>query len=253
MNRIALLALLFSTTSGVSGGQASQSRVEELARLLEAARFCANSQSGQTVCETSFPALVDTKKNKAGDHIPVRTYLVTGSAEEPITMLDATIEEVQPRVKGRSLLRIRIDKAVRKDGHELPVEARIVAVISQSSVSERWDFPYIIEDRFPRIPEDDERLPGERKLSEDQPHASSLDSPPNLPVLRRVVCAKKTNKAATDPCTNLLEARGTYGYKTVTLEAGASPKESVLSSKKDMSFRAGTVLVLEVKNIPQSF
>jgi hypothetical protein len=99
---------------------------------------------------------VDTKKNKAGDPIPVRTYLATCSAEVPITMLDATIEEVQSRVKGRSLLRIRIDKAVRKDGRELPVEARIVAVISQSSVSERWDFPVIIEDRFPRIPEDDQ-------------------------------------------------------------------------------------------------
>jgi hypothetical protein len=250
MSRIAPLVLLFMT-SGISGGQVSQS--SELTRLLEATRRCSSSQSGETVCETILPASLGTERNKAGDRVSIRTYLATGLAEDPITMLDATIEEVQPRVKGRSVLRIRIDNAVRNDGHGIPVEARIIAVISQSRVIERWDFPVIIVDRFPRMPEDDERLPGERKLSEDQPHASPLDSLPDLPVLRRIVCGKKTKKATADPCISLLEARGTYGYKTVTLEAGTSATESVLSSKKDMSFPAGTVLVLEIKNIPRSF
>jgi hypothetical protein len=142
-------------------------------------------------------------------------------------MLDAAIVEVQSRVNDRSVLRIRIDKALGKDGREVPIEAKIVALASQSSVTEGWRSPFIIADRFPRIPEDDQRLPGERR----------------------------EKKPSVAPCKNLLEARGVYGYKTVTLGPAdpTSPAESVLTSKKDILFHAGTVLVLEVKNIPRSF
>jgi hypothetical protein len=256
MNPITVLVLLFSTTSGVSSGQANQAQGNEPARLLDTSSCRDNFQSGEIVWETVLPRSVGTKRNKAGDHIPIRTNLVTSSAEEPITMLDAAIVEVQSRVKGsRSVLRVRIDKAVRKDGREIPVEGRIVALASQSSVTEGWQFPVIIVDRFPRIPEDDQRLPGERKLSEDQAHTSSLDSMADIPVHYRVVCLNEKKKASANLCTNLLEARGVYGYKKVTLEPvdPASPAESVLTSKKNMQFHAGTVLVLEVKNIPRSF
>jgi hypothetical protein len=255
MKQITLVVLLFSTTSGVSSGQVNQAQVNELKRLLETSGCRGNFQSGEMICETVLSRSVDTKKNRAGDHILIRTYLVTSSAEEPITMLDAAIVEVQSRVMGRSVLRIRIDKAVRKDGRELPVEAKIVALASRSSVTEGWKFPAIIVDRHPRIPEDDQRLPGERKLAEDQRQTSPLDSVSALPVHYKVVCPKKEKKASVNPCTNLLEARGVYGYKTVTLDSTdpASPAESVLTSKKNILFHAGTVLVLEVKNIPRSF
>jgi hypothetical protein len=179
----------------------------------------------------------------------LRTALFTGPAESPITTLDASIVEVQPSMKGSSsILRIRVNKAVRSDGHEPLVEARIVAVISQSRVRERWVMPVIIADRFPRVPEDDQRESGERKLSEYQPHISPLDSVPDVPVLRRAVCSEKKKG-----CTNLLDARGTYGFKAATLQPTdpGSPTESALTSKKNMSFPAGTVLVLEVKSIPQ--
>jgi len=253
MRPIILLVLLFSATSGVSREQVNQAQANEPTRLFETPRCRRNSQSGQMVCETVLPGSMGTKRNKAGDHIFIRTNLVTSSAEEPITMLDAVIVEVQSKVKAHFVLRIRVDKAVRKDGSELPVEATVVALASQSVVTEGWDFPGIITDRFPRIPEDDQRLPGERKLSEDQPHTSSLDSMPNLPVRLRVVCPEKAKKSQGSPCVDLLEARGIYGYKTVTLEPvdPASPAESVLTSKKNILFRAGTLLVIEVKNIPR--
>lgn len=224
LKRVAFLILLFSVSSRAYCGK---------------------------VCEAVLPRSLDTKRSKVGDHILLRTGLFTGPAESPITMLDASIVEVRPRVKGNSsILRIRVNKAVRLDGRELPVEARIVAVISQSSVKESWHIPVIIADRFPRMPEDDERQPGERKLSEDEPHTSPLDSQPDVPVLHRLVCPEKKKKGTT--CTNVLDARGTYGYKAAALEPAdpAAPTESVLSSKKNMSFRAGTVLILEVKGIP---
>lgn len=224
MRMVLFLILLFSVSPRLYGGQA---------------------------CEAVLLHSLDTKRSKVGDHILLRTGLFTGLAESPITTLDASIVEVRPRLKGSSsILRVRVNKAVRKDGHQLPVEARIVAVISQARVTESWDFPVIIADRFPRIPEDDQREPGERKLSEDQPHTSSLDSLPRVPVLHRLVCPEKKKKGAR--CTNLLDARGTFGYKSATLQPAdpATPTESVLSSKKDMAFRAGTVLVLEVKSIP---
>jgi len=248
---ITVLVLLCSSTSGVSAGQVNQVEANGLTRLFETRGCRHNCQSRQLLCEAVFLRSVDTKKNKAGDRILMRTNLVTGSGEEPVTMLDAGIMEVRSNVNGRSVLRIRIDKAVRKDGRELPVEATIVALASQSSVTERWDSPAIIFDRLPRIPEDDERLPGEVKLSEDQRHTSPLDSMPDLPVHYKVVCPGKEKKASAIPCTNLLEARGVYGHEGVTLEPAdpSSPAESVLTSKKNIPFRAGTVLVLEMKNI----
>ena len=255
INPSTFLALLFSTISGVSSAQANQAQGGELARLLDTSSCKGNFQSGEMVCETVLPRSVGTKKNKTGDHILIQADLVTSSAEEPITMLDAAIVEVQSRVNDRSVLRIRIDKALLKDGRKVPVEAKIVALASQSSVTEGWRIPSIIVDRFPRIPEDDQRLPGERKLSEDQRQTSPLDSVSALPAHYKVVCPKKEKKTSVAPCKNLLEARGVYGYKTVTLEPAdpASPAESVLTSKKNILFHAGTVLVLEVKNIPRSF
>ena len=205
---------------------------------------------GGQVCEAVLPQSLETKQSKVGDHILLKTVLFTGPAESPITTLDASIVEVQPSVKGStSILRIRVNKAVRSDGHEPLVEARIVAVISQSRVEELWVFPVIIADRLPRIPEDDQREPGERKLSEYQPHNSPLDSLPDVPVFRRVVCPEKKKEG----CTNLLDARGTYGFQAATLQPADPgwPTESMLTSKKNMSFPAGTVLVLEVKSIPQ--
>ena len=248
MNPIPVLVLLFSTTPGVSSAQVHQTQGNEVARSLDMSSCNGDFQSGEMVCESVLSRSVGTKRNKAGDRILMRTNFVTSSAVEPITLLDASIVEVQLGVKDRHELRIRIDKAVLKNGQELPVEAKIVAVASKSSVVEGWRFPLIIVDRFPRIPEDDERLPGEKKLSEDQRRTSPLDSMAELPVHYRVVCLKKQR-------TNLLEARGVYGYKTVTLEPSdpTSPAESVLTSKKNILFDAGTVLVLELKNIPRSF
>jgi hypothetical protein len=255
MKAIILLVLLFSAAPGVSGGQVSQAPGSDLARLLDTSSCAGNFQLGKVLCEIVLPRLVDAKNNKSGDHIILRTNLSTSTAEAPITTLDATIIEVQSRVNGDSVIRIRIDKAVRKDGREIPVEARIVALTSQSSVTEGWQFPAVIVDRFPRIPEDDQRLPGEKKLSEDQAHTSPLDSMPDIPVHYKVICLNTKKKASANPCTNLLEARGVYGYKKVTLEPldPALPAESVLTSKKNIALRAGTVLVLEVGNTPRTF
>jgi len=210
MNPITFLILLFSGVSGVPSAQANQAQGDELVRLVDTSSCRGNCQSGEMVCETVLPRSVGTKKNKTGDHILIPTYLVTSSAEEPITMLDAAIVEVQSRVNDRSVLRIRIEKALRKDGREVTVEANIVALASQSGVTEGWRFPSIIVDRFPRIPEDDQRLPGERKLSEDQRQTSPLDSVSALPVHYKVVCPKKEKKTSVVPCKNLLEARGVY-------------------------------------------
>jgi hypothetical protein len=175
-----------------------------------------------------------------------------GPGKQPISMLDATIIEVQPAVRGRrSVLRLRINSAIDKDRHELPLQVNVIALASQSAVTERWDVPVIIGDRFPRTPEDDQRLPGERKFSEDERRTSPLDSLPDGPVLQTIVCDKKVKKATGNPCIGLLGAHGIYGYKGVMLEPrdAASPADSVLSSEKNLRLPAGTIMVLEVKNI----
>jgi hypothetical protein len=255
MKPIILLVLLFGATPGISTSQVNQSQTDDLSKLLDPLSCGGNFQSGKNVCEIVLPRSVDAKRNKSGDHIILRTDLITSSSEAPITTLDAVIVGAQSGPNGSSILRIRIDKGMRKDGREVSVEAKIVALASQSSVTERWQFPAIIADRFPHIPEDDERLPGEKKLSEDQPHTSPLDSTAEIPVHVRVVCLNKKTKASANACTNLLEARGVYGYDKVTLEPAnaASPAESVLSSEKNIALRAGTLLVLEVQSLPRPF
>ena len=102
-----------------------------------------------------------------------------------------------------------------------------------------------------RIPEDDERLPGERKFSEDQRHTSPLDAIPDLPVHCIKVCDKNAKNSSGDPCVGLLEARGIYGHQGVMLEPvdAASPSESVLSSKGDLGLSVGTLLVVELEAI----
>jgi hypothetical protein len=255
MKSIIILVLLFSATLGVAIGQASKDQANDFKRLVEMPSCRRDSHSGQMVCETVLSSSIDMKKSKAGDHILMPANLITSLPGEPITMLDAAVVEVQSKAKGQSVLRIRIDKALRKDGHELTVEATVVALVSPSIVIQKWDFPSVIVDRFPRIPEDDERLPGERKLSEDQPRSSPLDVMPEVPVQRKVVCSKKVKKLTGNPCMDLLEARGIYGLKGVTLEPAdqGSPAESVLSSKKNIRLGSGTVLVLEMKGIPPNF
>jgi hypothetical protein len=225
-------------------------KIRMLAFLMLLFSIGAHVCAGQ-LCESVLPQPLDTKKSKAGDHILLRTTLFTGLTQSPVTTLDTSIVEVRPRVNGSSaILRIRVNKVVDKEGHEHSVEARIVAVISKARVTESWDMPIIIADRFPRTPADDQREPGERKLSESQPHSSPVDSVPDAPALRRLVCPEKKKNAVA--CVNVVDARGTYGYKNATLLPAdpAAPTESVLSSKKNMAFPAGTILVLQVKCIP---
>ena len=119
MKVITLFVLLFSPAPGVSSGQVSQTPLGDLARLLDTSSCAGNFQSGKVVCEIVLPRLVDAKKNKSGDHIILRTNLTTSTVEAPIIMLDATITEFQSGVNGDSVIRIRIDKAVRKDGREI--------------------------------------------------------------------------------------------------------------------------------------
>jgi hypothetical protein len=241
--------------SGVAGGRANQTQAADLKRMVAMPNCKRNPQLEQMTCTTVLPRLIDTKRSRAGDHLLLPANLITSSPEEPITTLVATIVEVQSKAKGRSVLRIRVDKALRKDGHEFPLEATVVALASPSIVIERSDFPSIIDDRFPRIPEDDERQPGERKLSEDPSRISPIDSRPEVPVQRKVICSKKVNRLTGNPCVDLMEARGIYGLKAVTLEPAdpSSPAESVLHSKKDIRLVSGTVLVLQMKSIPPIF
>jgi hypothetical protein len=252
MTRLTLLLLLLGTTTELSYGQANSDENKELVAF---ANCKANLQSGTTVCSAVLPATMDTKRSKVGEHLLLKVDLATGRGALLTTTLDAAIIEIQPAEKGRSKLRLRIDRVFGGDGRQFPVQANVLAMVSQSSVTEGWHNPWsyliIIADRFARIPEDDERLPGERKSSEDQRHTSPLDAMPDRPVHAMMICNKNAKNRSGDTCVDLLEARGIYGYKGVMLEPvdAASPSESVFSSKKDLRLRVGTILVLEVKNV----
>ena len=199
------------------------------------------SADGGQVYKAVLSQPLKTRGSKTGDHVLLTTVLLKGPTGSPIGQLDASIAEVQPSVKGRdSVLKININRSLTGDSSERMVEARVVAVIAQSMVKEWWGWPGVIADRYSHIPDDDRREPGETKLSESGPHTSPLDSQPDVPVFHTAVCLDKKNKG----CTDLTDARGIYGFKGATLQP--VPTESVLSSKKNMSFPAGTVLVLSI-------
>ena len=223
MKPIILLLVLFGAMPEISIGQVNQAQADDLSKLFDTLSCGGNFQSGKKVCEIVLPRSVDAKRNKTGEHIVNPADKPGYKRQQMLKSLISNVStqrsvEARSGANGGSVLRIRIDKGVRKDGREIPVEARIVALASQSSVTEGWQFPAIIVDRFPRTPEDDQRLPGEKKLSEDQPDSSLLDSTAEIPVHYRVVCLNKEMKALADACTNLPEARGVYGYNKLTLE-----------------------------------
>jgi hypothetical protein len=251
IRQLTLLVVLLSTTPAVSRGQANSAQPAQPNNILTVPYCKHNVQAGMQVCTAVLHTSIDTKKSKAGDHVFVEVALLTAPAGPLITRLDAAIIGVQPAKTGRSVLRIRIDRAVSKDGREVPVQVNVLALASQSSVMERWDYPIIIADRFPPEPEDEVRLPGETKASEYPRHSTPLDAMPDLPVHHTMVCNKKAKGVSGSPCVDLLDARGIYGHKGVMLEAGdtASPADSVLSSKKNIRLPAGTLMVLRVKDI----
>jgi hypothetical protein len=110
-------------------------------------------------------------------------------------------------VNGDSLIRIRIDKAVREDGRAIPVAARIVAIASPSSVIKRWQFTGVIEEPFPRNPEDDERLPGDQKLPED--YKPPPDPVPQNPVRYwREICRDPCQEKLSKPVYELVGGAG---------------------------------------------
>lgn len=201
----------------------------------------ANSADGGQVYKAVLSQPLKTRGSKTGDHVLLSTVLLKGPTDSPIGQLDASIAEVQPRVKGRdSVLKININRSLPGEDSRRIVEARVVAVIAQSMVKEWWGWPGVIADRYSHIPDDDRREPGETKLSESEPHTSPLDFQPDIPVLHTMVCLDKKNRG----CTDLTDVCGIYGFKGATLLP--IPTESVLSSKKNMSFPAGTVLVLSI-------
>jgi hypothetical protein len=258
---LAVLLLFFGRTCVTPAGQGNVStRADELARELSntsAVPGCKTyPESGMTLCETSLENSVGTRKNVAGEHLWLRIFSDPDAAERCVIMFRGTVVGIWSRSKDQpnSLLRIRIDRAVRKDGSDFPIEARIVALASQSSVKDEWIPTGIVADRFPRIPEDDQRRPGERKLSGNLCRSSPLDSVAGLPIDDKVVCNENRKKASQqNACPGLITARGVFGYKALKLEPARpdSPAESVLSSSSsNISFEAGTVLVLQLEKFP---
>jgi hypothetical protein len=248
LSRLVLVVLLFAANASTCLAQTSSAQLPQLPALLARVACEDKADSGSRICRAALPSSIDTKRNKVGDHIFLKVPLGM-DPRQFIAQLDAEIVAIEPAKNGPSSVRIRIQNALDKDGHELPLHVDVLALVARSSVTEGWSFPAIIFDRFPRIPEDDERLPGERKLSEDQPHTSPLDAMPDVPQHYAVICNTKKKNSPGAPCFNLLDARGVLGYKGVTLEPPdpAFPSDSVFSSGKNIHVPAETFLILKFK------
>jgi hypothetical protein len=248
-SRFIFLFLLLGATCSITSAQTPNPKAEDKLGLL-APLTCKDAVPAEvTLCAAVLPLSVNAKNSKTGDAVLIKLGTMAGVGEQLVAQLDASVVEARPAANGlRSVLRIRIQKVLDKQGHQIPVQARIVAVVSPSAITQRWAPPPYIAERFPHSPSDEERLPGERKYSEEERHTSPLDSSPDFPVPSIQICHQK------DPCVDLPEAKGIYGYEGVTLEPpdAASPVDSVFNANKTIKLFAGTYLVLEWKKLANS-
>ena len=104
--QLTLLVVLLGTSGITSRAQARSAQAEDPSNLFSLFYCRDNVQPGAKICKAVLPASLDTKKSKAGDHVSIKMDFIempptADLGKQPISMLDATIIEVQPAMKGR--------------------------------------------------------------------------------------------------------------------------------------------------------
>ena len=127
-----------STQADKSGAQVSTSNAASASA--QTGQNSANLSSG-TAFNATLSKPIDTRKNKAGDPVTAKTTQATKSNGEVVipkgSKLVGRVTESKARVKGESesALGIVFDKAVLKNGQEIPLNVAIQALAASQTAS----------------------------------------------------------------------------------------------------------------------
>jgi hypothetical protein len=130
-----------STQAGTSGAQASGKGAASSSASAQAGQNSASLSSG-TAMNATLSQPIDAKKNKPGDAVTARTTEATKSEGKVVipkgSKLVGRVTEAKARTKGESESAVGIvfDKAILKDGREVPLNVTLQAVgAAQSAAS----------------------------------------------------------------------------------------------------------------------
>jgi hypothetical protein len=204
------------------------------------------SLAGGTVINAELNSSIDSKKAKPGEQITAHTTEAVRSTDGRAilpkgTKLVAQVTQASARSNGQgeAVLAIQFDKAVLKDGQEVPLNVVIQAVAAPSreasaygSDTERSTMP----GTAPNSPSNNPSMSGSRGARPDstttQPYPSA--NPQGAP-------AGESGSAGPLPA----NTRGVYGLNGVRLSSSANGEGTVLTSTaKNVHLDGGTRLLL---------
>jgi len=236
------LALLFAVASLCAAGAAAQTQAPSVTTSSEA------SLAGGTAINAVLNSSIDAKKAKPGEQITAHTIDTVKSLDGRTILPKGTnlvghVTQASARSKdqGESMLAIQFDKAVLKDGEEVPLHNAVLQAVAAPPQGSS-NFSASDTDRM-GAPSNNPSMSGSRGARPDgipntQPYPN--DGPNGTP-------SGESNAAGPLPA----NARGVYGYDGVRMSTNANGEGTVLTSnKKNVHLDGGTRLLLTVQ--PQS-
>jgi hypothetical protein len=209
------------------------------------------SLAGGTVINATLDSSIDSKKAKAGEQITAHTTEAVKSTDGRTilprgTKLVGHVTQASARSNGpgEAMLAIQFDKAVMKDGQEVPLNNVVIqAVAAPSREASAYGSDTTERTTTPGMPSSNPSMSGSRGARPEttpstQPYPSA--NPNGTP-------GGETNNAGPLPA----NTRGVYGLEGVRLSTSANGEGTVLtSSAKNVHLDGGTRLLLTVQ--PQS-
>jgi Bacterial conjugation TrbI-like protein len=205
------------------------------------------SLAGGTVINAALNSSIDSKKAKPGEQITAHTTEAVKSTDGRTILPEGTklighITQASARSNGQgeAVLAIQVDKAVLKDGHEVPLNNSVIQAVAAPSRESSAFGSDTERATMPSAPSNNPSMSGSRgarppgtPTTEPYPNANPNSAPRG-----------ESNSAGPLPA----NTRGVYGLDGVRLSTNANGEGSVLTSTaKSVHLDGGTRLLLTVQ------
>jgi hypothetical protein len=204
----------------------------------------------------SLERSVDARKNHAGDEVLARTTENVNSKQQIVipkgSKLVGHVTEVKAKAKDESpsLLGIRFDRAVLKDGHEIPLAVSIQALAAADDHVEDLGSSHFIADAnangAPTIPAQGapSQFTGKDEISGANTNSAAKPVDPSGNLQQ----AANLESAGASSGELIASSRGVFGIKGLTLSSVANPAHEslIVSPSRNVHLDSGTRMILRV-------
>ncbi len=237
-------AIAFVAATFCAAGAAAQSTPPAEAASSEA------SLAGGTAINAALNTSVDSKKAKSGEQITAHTTEAVKSTDGRTilpkgTKLVGHVTQASARSNGQgeALLAIQFDKAVLKDGQEVPLNNVVIQAVAAPAHEASADGSDTERTTMPASPSNNPSMSGSRGARPE-----STPTPQQYPNANpNGTYGGESNSAGPLPA----NTRGVYGLEGMRLSANGNGEGTVLTSTgKNVHLDGGTRLLLVVQ--PQS-